>query len=144
MGLCSTRKVKSTTGFESLVSVYQAQNCTGCPLRGSCFKGKGNRKISVNHRLNVLRDKARELLESESGKAIYAHRSVDVESCFGNIKWNANFKRFLLRGLSKVKVEMGLLCLAQNIKKWAVIRSFSLWNFVDRPLTLQMAFRRQM
>ncbi|MBN8588835.1 MAG: transposase [Rhodothermia bacterium] len=55
MGLCSTRKVKSTTGFESLVSVYQAQNCTGCPLRGSCFKGKGNRKISVNHRLNVLR-----------------------------------------------------------------------------------------
>ncbi|MEW6527297.1 MAG: transposase, partial [Spirochaetota bacterium] len=34
-----------------------------------------------------------------------------------HIKWNRNFKRFLLRGLDKVKIEWGLLSLAHNMMK---------------------------
>jgi hypothetical protein len=112
-------KKTSTTGFEAEIKVYQAQNCENCPMRGVCFQAKGKRKISVNPQLNRLKQKARTLLESEKGQEIYAHRSIDVEPTFGNIKWNANFKRFYLRTLNKVRIEVGLLALAQNFKKWA-------------------------
>ena len=43
--------VKSTSGIEygSTVSKYRAQNCTGCPLRGICYKGMSDRRtIEVN------------------------------------------------------------------------------------------------
>jgi hypothetical protein len=114
-----TAKTTSTTGFKSESKIYQAQNCDNCPMRGVCFEAKGHRKISVNPQLNRLKQKARALLETEQGKEIYAHRSIDVEPTFGNIKWNADFRRFFLRSLPKVNTELGLLALAQNFKKWA-------------------------
>jgi Transposase DDE domain len=113
-----TAKTTSTTGFKSESKIYQAQNCDNCPMRGVCFEAKGHRKISVNPQLNRLKQKARALLETEQGKEIYAYRSIDVEPAFGNIKWNADFRRFFLRSLPKVNTELGLLALAQNFKKW--------------------------
>ena len=44
-----------------------------CPLRGSCFKARGNRIIEVNHRLNQYKRQARERLLSEEG-------SQDIEA----------------------------------------------------------------
>jgi len=38
-----------------------------------------------------------------------------VEGVFGHIKHNRNFRRFMLRGLLKVRTELGLLSLAHNI-----------------------------
>ena len=42
------RKQKTTNGFEQTISRYQAQNCEGCPLRGSCHKASGERIIEIN------------------------------------------------------------------------------------------------
>jgi len=36
-------------GFVTYSVRYQAERCDGCPLRGSCFKARGNRIIEVNH-----------------------------------------------------------------------------------------------
>ncbi|MBC8509645.1 MAG: transposase, partial [Chloroflexi bacterium] len=38
---------------------------------------------------------------------------------FGHIKYNRNFSRFMLRGLQKVRTELGLLSLAHNFIKLA-------------------------
>jgi hypothetical protein len=43
-----------------------------------------------------------------------------VEAVFGNIKQNKRFKRFMLRGLEKTEIEIGLLSIAHNIAKMAV------------------------
>jgi hypothetical protein len=56
-------------------------------------------------------------LQSSEGLKMFSRRCVEVESVFGQIKWNRNFKRFLLRGLDKVKIEWGLLSLAHNMMK---------------------------
>jgi len=40
---------------------------------------------------------------------------VEVESVFGRLKHDWGFRRFRLRGLEKVKVEWGLLCMAHNL-----------------------------
>lgn len=113
-----TKKSKTTTGYEQHHSVYQAVNCEGCPMRGQCFKAQGNRRIEINHKLQKLKIKARENLESQPGKEIYSKRCIEPEPVFGNIKQNKGFKRFTLNGLAKVNIEFGLIAIAHNFSKW--------------------------
>jgi hypothetical protein len=117
---------KSSRGYELNLSIYQAQNCNGCSMRSLCFKGDGNRRIKVSHRLNRLRQRARERLLSDEGVYHRKKRCWDVESVFGNIKWNKGFKRFLTRGIEKVEVEIGLLAIAHNLAKLHRVTFFNL------------------
>ncbi|WP_418791688.1 IS1182 family transposase [Phosphitispora sp. TUW77] len=118
-----TVKRKSTTGYESHVRVDECEDCTGCTNRESCTKSKyWNRRIEVNVRLEELKQEARENLTSELGLALRKRRCIEPEYVFGRIKWCWGFKRFLLRGLEKVKIEWGLLCMAHNISKMATIQ----------------------
>lgn len=110
-----TKATKS--GFKQVLSKYRAQNCTGCPIRGVCFKGKDNRVVERNHALEHYKQKAREDLLSEIGEIKRKKRTADVEPVFAHIKSNRNFKRFTHRGLEKVELEFGLHALAHNIKK---------------------------
>jgi transposase len=110
---------KSENNYERLLVRYQAQRCEGCPISGVCHNKKGNRIIEVSHAGNYLRRKAKERLESQEGIYYRKRRCIDVEPIFANIKQNKNFKRFLLRGIEKVKVEIGLIALAHNLSKWA-------------------------
>ena len=119
MTLTGTKKRLSNNGFEQFYSVYTAANCNGCPMRGVCHKQKGNRQIDVNHNLRRLITAARQRLSSEQGIMYRKKRPVDVEPVFGNIKQNKGFRRFLLRGCTKVEVEAGLLSIAHNLKKWS-------------------------
>ena len=45
------------------------------------------------------------------------NRSIQVEGAFGVLKYDYDFQRFLLRGKTKVKLEILLLCLGYNINK---------------------------
>jgi hypothetical protein len=67
-----------------------------------------------------LKNWARELLTSERGLKHRSQRPDDVEQTFANIKANKKFKRFPLRGLEKVDIEFGLLCISHNLAKYAV------------------------
>lgn len=115
------KRKRSENNYERLLLRYQAQNCEGCSIRGVCHNQKGNRKIEVSHTGNYLRMKAKDKLESEKGIYYRKKRCVDVEPIFANIKQNKNFKRFLLRGIEKVGVEIGLVALAHNLSKWATV-----------------------
>ena len=112
-------KETSDLGYTSTKSVYMARNCSRCPLRGMCYKGKNDRRtIEVNHRNNHLRAKARELLTSEKGLMHRSKRPIEPEAVFGNIKFNHGFKRFRLKSTDKVSVEWGLVAIAHNIRKY--------------------------
>lgn len=106
-------------GIKQTYVCYQAQNCQGCPLPGMCNKTAYNRILEVNHKLQLLKERARALLLSEEGIKHRKKRPADVEPVFGNIKYNKGFKRFMLRGCEKVEIEAGLLSLAHNLKKWS-------------------------
>ena len=67
-----------------------------------------------------LKAKAKEKLLSEQGIAHRKQRCWDIEAIFGNIKQNMNFKRFMLRRINKVSVEIGLIVMAQNLKKYSL------------------------
>lgn len=114
-----TRRPRTGTGFGQTITLYRARSCEGCPLRPRCHQQQGNRIIQVNHNLNRLKRQAEKRLKSKRGIKKRKQRCHDVEPVFGNIKHNHGFKRFMLRGLDKVNVEMGLLALAHNLRKRA-------------------------
>jgi transposase len=56
-------------------------------------------------------------VRTAEGKALYARRKVIVEPVFGQIKEVRGFRRFLLRGLEKIRGEWRLVCLTHNLLK---------------------------
>jgi transposase len=56
-------------------------------------------------------------LATKSGAAIYSRRKVIVEPVFGQVKEARGFRRFLLRGLKKVRGEWSLIALTHNLLK---------------------------
>ena len=61
--------------------------------------------------------KMRHKLRTTAGRAIYARRKAIVEPVNGQIKEARGFRRFLLRGLDKVRAEWALVCTAHNLLK---------------------------
>ncbi len=108
---------QTRTGYKTTITRYQAKDCEGCPLRSECHQQKGNRIILVNHNLNRLKRKADKRLKTKRGVEKRKQRCFDTEPVFANIKHNHNFKRFMLRGMEKVNVEIGLIALAHNLRK---------------------------
>ncbi|BAV95212.1 IS1182 family transposase [Ichthyobacterium seriolicida] len=111
------RKNTTKSGYNQTSSVYQAQNCQGCSLRGLCHKSKYNRKIERNHHLERHKNIMRNRLKSNEGQNRRKKRTSDVEPVFGHIKSNRNFKRFTHKGIKKAELEFGLHALAHNLRK---------------------------
>ena len=67
-------------------------------------------------------------VRTPEGRALYARRKVIVEPVFGQIKEVRGFRRFLLRGLQKIRGEWCLVCLTHNVLK--------LWRYGCAPSTV--------
>lgn len=123
LGHVGDSRVVSDLGYVSTISKYKASDCSACPLKSMCYKGKADcRTIEINHRNNEYRARAKNLLTSERGLHHRSCRPIEPEAVFGDIKYNHGFKRFRLKSLSKVKVEFGLVAMAHNLRKYAKLR----------------------
>ena len=112
-----TTRTKTESGYVTESARYKARRCEGCPLRGSCFKAKGDRIIEVNHRLNEYRRKARERLTSEEGVKHRGRRCIEPEAVFGQMKYDMAYKRFRHVGMDKVKMDFAFFAIAFNLRK---------------------------
>ena len=111
------KRTLTSNGFVTYSVRYQAERCDGCPLRGSCFKARGNRIIEVNHQLQHYKQKARELLTSEEGIKHRGRRCIEPEAIFGQTKYNKAYKRFRHFGKDKVNMDFAFFAIAFNIGK---------------------------
>ena len=107
----------TSNGFVTYSVRYQAERCDRCPLRGSCFKARGNRIIEVNHQLQHYKQKARELLTSKEGIKHRGRRCIEPEAVFGQTKYNKAYKRFRHFGKDKVNMDFAFFAIAFNIGK---------------------------
>jgi transposase len=71
-------------------------------------------------------ERMRAKLRTVVGRAVYGLRKGVVEPVFGQIKGARGFRRFLLRGLAKVRGEWRLVCLTHNLLK--------LWRYGCTPV----------
>lgn len=65
----------------------------------------------------LAKQRMRQKLQTEAGRAVYSRRKTIVEPPFGQIKEARGFRRFSLRGLAKVRSEWTLICLTHNLLK---------------------------
>lgn len=118
LGFVKVESRKSDLGYISSMRVYACQDCSGCPYASKCLaEGASRKRIYINEKLERYRKKASDLLVSKKGKELRRRRATDVETVFGDVKRNWNFKRFTLRGLDKVAHEWRLLMMGHNIRK---------------------------
>ncbi len=111
------KKQKSKNGYESEVTVYECTDCNGCPYKEKCTKARGNKRLYVSKNFIKKRQISYENIMSETGIRYRMNRSIQVEGAFGVLKNDYGFQRFLLRGKTKVKLEILLLCFGYNINK---------------------------
>ncbi len=74
-------------------------------------------KLAVNAPQGPVAQQMRRRLEDPEGKQRYRQRSGMVEPVFGMIKETLGYRRFLMRGLQKVKGEWAMICTAFNLLK---------------------------
>ena len=111
------KKQKSKSGYESEVTVYECEECTGCPHKEKCTRAKGNKRLYISKSFLEKRQESYENILSEKGILYRMNRSIQVEGAFGVLKHDYEFQRFLLRGKAKVKLEILLLCMGYNLNK---------------------------
>ena len=108
---------KSATGYKSEITIYESEDCSGCPYKTKCTKAQGNRKMQVSKTFIEKRQRSYENIMSDEGILLRVNRSIQVEGAFGVLKNDYSFNRFLTRGKNSVKTEFMLLCFGYNVNK---------------------------
>ena len=80
------------------------------------LKGKGRRRHAGRLHHPEQR-RMRQRLRSPAGRAVYQRRKAIIEPVFGVLKEQRGMRRFRLRGLAKVGVEMALAATAYNLTR---------------------------
>ena len=111
------KKQKSKSGYESEVTVYECEDCTGCLYKEKCTKAKGNKRLYISKSFLEKRQESYKNILSEKGIQYRMNRSIQVEGAFGVLKNDYEFQRFLLRGKTKVKLEILLLSMGYDLNK---------------------------
>ena len=103
--------------------LYKFTGCNSCKYTYKCkkkLKNKDNdfRIIELIPDYELLKEQARNNLQSPKGIEMRINRSIQVEGTFGQIKNNMNYDRIRRRGLNKVSAEIMLMCLGVNIRRY--------------------------
>lgn len=59
----------------------------------------------------------RRKLRDPAGRAVYQRRKATIEPVLGALKEQRGMRRFRLRGLAKVGIELALACTAYNLTR---------------------------
>lgn len=111
------RKTRRHRGVAIRIYRGMSDNCGRCQWHSQCTK-KRVRELCISEHYDYERQMTAKL-RTAMGRFIYGRRKCLVEPVFGNIKFNLGFGRYALRGLTKVRGEFLLICIAHNLKKLA-------------------------
>jgi len=114
------RETKKHAGSQGTTAmrIYACKDCAGCRLAAACLdpKAKRGRTISRDGH-EPARQRMHAKLLTEAGRTTYNRRMHIGETPFAIVKAIMDVRRFLLRGLDKVRTEWCWACTAYNLKK---------------------------
>ena len=119
------RHQKSGNGYVSTVTVYECEDCQGCPHKDKCIHGNNcrtpmerrNKRLNVSKVMKEKRQETLDRLTTEYGTQLRMNRSIQAEGSFAVIKEDMNFRRYLYRGKENVLAQSVLLAIAYDINK---------------------------
>jgi len=94
-----------------------AKDCAACSHRASCCPRSGRRSVKIK-RANPVVEAFHQRMQQQECTAIYKRRGEIAE--FPHAWWKDKFRlrKFHVRGLAKVRLEMKWAALAYNIQQW--------------------------
>jgi transposase len=101
-------------GFDG--RLYRSRQCDSCLVRGKCTRNKRGRYM-FRGKYDGAVDRLRARLETSEGKVKCRLRRTLAEHPFGTIKRAFNQSYVLLKGLRKVRGEVGFTMLAYNMRR---------------------------
>lgn len=112
-----TTSKKSKSGFKSIITIYECEDCSECEYKNKCTKAKGNKQLHISKDFIKQRENSLINITTFEGKILRMNRSIQVEGAFGVLKEDYGFRRFLMRGNKNVRTEFLLLSFAYNVNK---------------------------
>ncbi|WP_310678255.1 transposase, partial [Staphylococcus aureus] len=133
-------------GFKRDFKLYECDDCSSCSLRHQCMKpnSKSNKKIMKNYNWEFFKAQINQKLSEPETKKIYSQRKIDVEPVFGFMKAILGFTRMSVRGINKVKRELGFVLMALNIRKIAAQRAVHYKIHIKKADFYQIINRNQL
>ena len=99
--------------------LHICSDCTDCPYRQQCYKGKGDQRvIRLNRELTQFHEEVLNNLECVHGALLRMNRSIQAEGTYGIIKWDRSYKRAFRRGLDYVILEFTMISCGFNLYKY--------------------------
>ena len=115
-----TTRVLVDAGYDNSSQIHQVEShhrvIIYCPPEERAHDKQAPRTSASRQRTINYRQGMRACLGSAYGQASQRLRATTVEPVFGWIKHTLGFKRFHLRGLTRVKLEWDLVCLCFNLQ----------------------------
>ena len=123
--VCGEQHRKNGNGYVSTVTVYECEDCHGCPNKEKCIHGnncktpmeKRNKRLNVSKVMKQKRQETLDRITTEYGAQLRMNRSIQAEGSFAVVKEDMNFRRYLYRGRENVLAQSVLLAVAYNINK---------------------------
>ena len=116
------RNIRTSTGYVSEKTIYECDDCAGCPCKEKCIRSKSkvsleerSKRLEVSKYFAAQRETMEQKISTEAGKTLRLNRSIQAEGVFAYTKTDLQFRRFMLRGTEKVGAEWSLLAMAYNI-----------------------------
>ena len=87
-------------------------------MKSQCTKSSKGRVITFNEKLHRFHEEVKSNVQSKEGIKLMHKRSNETEGAFGDLKQNQGYDRLRRRGESGVKLEICLVCIGHNIRKY--------------------------
>lgn len=111
------QKFRRKSGLSGEYRVYTCADCSGCPLAERCLADPRQPRRVLRDEYEGCRERAMSRLADPEKRKTYDRRMWIVEAPIGVLKSIMNMRRFLVRGLAKVKTEWDWACCAFNLSK---------------------------
>ena len=107
----------SASGYDSEAAAIavEQRGCDPCMATGR--QRHSPPEAEVPELPTTAKERMAAQVRTPEGRAWYARRTVIVEPGFGQSKAARGFRRFLLRGLAKIRGEWRWVCLTHNLLK---------------------------
>lgn len=110
--------IDSRSNYDKINFLFRNNKCGECPLRNKCTKSKSGRTIVHSYQMEEYQKEIKRNIRSEDGIRLMYQRSNETEGTFGDWKNNHQFERLHRRGENGVKLEIYLVAIGHNIRKY--------------------------
>lgn len=117
------KKQRNKSGYQSEVTVYECEDCYGCPYKEKSTRAKGNNRLYLYKNFLKKRQESYENILSEKGILYWTNRSIQVDGAF--LKYGTNPAI-----CSETRVERRIF----NSNERKVPLNHLFWWFCDTPM----------